>query len=239
MELNKTFKEIYEILSEVDINLPLLEVMVPLTEDEVLSEVDINLPLFEVMVPLAAEVDVFETMTSLGEMAEFDFFESMKYPIENFKCFSIQDENLEDEPCLASGYFRKSTHLELDDIPTPLVEHDSPRIEDMVTKLKEDHQVVVGMNLELTTKLDEVIKEKNDLREEFEQRMKLMGEEILSRDKALEIMRTKEKEHLAKLAMPKIDTKGKSKEVIQQPQVLDMQAKHKELKPLASMPIPS
>ncbi|KAK4855829.1 hypothetical protein QYF36_011397 [Acer negundo] len=83
----------------------------------------------------------------------------------------------------------------------------------MVTKLKEDHQVVVGMNLVLTTKLDE--------------------------DKALEIIRTKEKKHLAKLAMPNIETKGMSEEVIQQPQVLDMQAKHEELKPFASMPIPS
>ncbi|KAK4853123.1 hypothetical protein QYF36_004078 [Acer negundo] len=60
------------------------------------------------------------------------------------------------------------------------------------------------MNLELTTKLEEVIKEKNDLKEEFEQRMKLKKEEILSTDKALKIMRTKEEKHLAKHAMTKI-----------------------------------
>ncbi|KAK1559204.1 hypothetical protein Q3G72_011803 [Acer saccharum] len=69
--------------------------------------------------------------------------------------------------------------------------------------------------------------------------MRFMEAEIESRDKALEIMRIKEEKHLAKLAMPKVYTKGKPKEVIQQPQVLDMQAKHKELKPLASVPIPS
>ncbi|KAK1552117.1 hypothetical protein Q3G72_010609 [Acer saccharum] len=52
---------------------------------EVLSKVDISLPLFE-------------TMTSLGEMEEFDVFESTKHLIEILECFSIQDENLEDEP---------------------------------------------------------------------------------------------------------------------------------------------
>ncbi|KAK1564854.1 hypothetical protein Q3G72_013149 [Acer saccharum] len=102
----QTFKETYEVLSEVDISLPL-----------------------------------FETMTSLGETEEFDVFKSTKHLIEILECFSIQDENLEDKPHLASGYFMKSAHVELEDIPTSLVEQDSPRIEDMVTKLKEDHQV--------------------------------------------------------------------------------------------------
>ncbi|KAK1552260.1 hypothetical protein Q3G72_013360 [Acer saccharum] len=119
----QTFKETYEVLSEVDISLP-----------------------------------IFETMTSLGETEEFDVFDSTKHLIEILECFGIQDENLEDEPHLASGYFRESAHVELDDIPTPLFEQDSPRIEDMVTKLKEDHQVVVEMNLELTIKLDEVFR---------------------------------------------------------------------------------
>ncbi|KAK1588280.1 hypothetical protein Q3G72_021625 [Acer saccharum] len=112
---------------------------------EVLSEVDINLPLFE-------------TMTSLGETEEFDIFESTKHLIEILECFGIQNENLDGEPHLASGYFRESAHVELDDIPTPLVEQDSPRIEDMVTKLTEDHQVMLEMNLKLTTKLDEVFR---------------------------------------------------------------------------------
>ncbi|KAK1588367.1 hypothetical protein Q3G72_022545 [Acer saccharum] len=91
-------------------------------------------------------------------MTEFDVFESMKHPIENLDCFNIQDVNLENKSRLASGYFMKSAHLELDDIPTPLIEHDSLRIDDMVTKLKENHQVVVRMNLKLTTKLDEVFR---------------------------------------------------------------------------------
>ncbi|KAK1589158.1 hypothetical protein Q3G72_031079 [Acer saccharum] len=121
---------------------------------EVLSEVDISLPLFE-------------TMTLLGKTAEFDVFESTKHLIEIFECFGIQDENLEDEHRLASGYFRKSTHVELEDLPTPLVERDSARIEDMVTKLKEDHQVLVGMNLELTTKLDEVCNMLHEVWENF------------------------------------------------------------------------
>ncbi|KAK1562838.1 hypothetical protein Q3G72_017782 [Acer saccharum] len=112
---------------------------------EVLSEIDISLP-------------IFETMTSLGETEEFDVLESTKHLIEILECFGIQDEKLEDEPHLASGYFRESTHMELDDFPTPLVEHDSPRMEDMVTKLREDHQVMLEMNLELTTKLDEVFR---------------------------------------------------------------------------------
>ncbi|KAK1558423.1 hypothetical protein Q3G72_002137 [Acer saccharum] len=97
-------------------------------------------------------------MTLLEETAEFDVFESTKHLIEILECFSIQDENLEDEPLLASKNFRESAHVELEDIPTPLVEQDSPRIEDMVTKLKEDHQEVVKMNLELTIKLDEVFR---------------------------------------------------------------------------------
>ncbi|KAI9170442.1 hypothetical protein LWI28_028081 [Acer negundo] len=59
-------------------------------------------------------------------------------------------------PALHPDVFKKFAHLEVDDVPTLLVEHDFLRIEDMVTKLNEDHQVVVGMNLELTTKLDKV-----------------------------------------------------------------------------------
>ncbi|KAK1558324.1 hypothetical protein Q3G72_001084 [Acer saccharum] len=65
---------------------------------EVLSEIDINLPLFE-------------TMTSLGETEEFDVFESTRHIIEILECFGIQDEKLEDEPLLASGYFRESAHV--------------------------------------------------------------------------------------------------------------------------------
>ncbi|KAK4857055.1 hypothetical protein QYF36_024115 [Acer negundo] len=56
--------------------------------------------------------------------------------------------------------------------------------------------MVVDMNFELTTKIEEVLKENEELKEDFDRKMKLIEQEIMKREMVLEIMKAKEKEQL-------------------------------------------
>ncbi|KAK2645239.1 hypothetical protein Ddye_020434 [Dipteronia dyeriana] len=87
------------------------------------------------------------------------------------------------------------------------------RYENMIEQLKEDKQMIVALNSELTTKITGLLEEKESslqryailshevekLKEEFDHRMKLMKADIEQRDKSLEIMKIKELEDIANL----------------------------------------
>ena len=63
---------------------------------------------------------------------------------------------------------------------------------------------------------------------EFEGKMKAMEEEIKSADNALEILRGKKREIQGELAMSKIGTQVKSKEVVKPPRRKTMHVSHEE-----------
>ena len=67
------------------------------------------------------------------------------------------------------------------------------------TKIKEFEEQIERREAEKSTSS----KELEEIKEDFAKRMRLMQAEIQTRDKALEIMKTKEVDHLAKLARSK------------------------------------
>ena len=171
------------------------------------------------------------SMTVLGQTVEFEVFESMKNPLKGSVCFNITSAEQDDEPHSTFGEYVALAHSEVTN-KTPLLKHDSSSYDDTIAQLKEENRELVEKNFELTTKLDEALEENyalqdkieddfslvkdefgernESLSKEFEGKMKIMEEEIHSRDKALEILRVKNEETRVEIAMPKIGTSVKS-----------------------------
>ena len=66
------------------------------------------------------------------------------------------------------------------------------------------------------------------LSKEFEGKMKIMEEELHSRDRALEILRVKSRETRVEIAMPRIGTSVKSKGVVKPPSRKTMHVSYEE-----------
>ena len=171
----------------------------------------------------------------------------MKNPLKGSDCFNIGSAEQDDEPHYIFGDYMALAHCEVTN-EIPLLKHDSSSYEDTISQLKEENRELVERNFELTTKLDEALEENyalqdkieddfslvkdefgernESLNKEFEGKMKIMEENIHSRDKTLEILRVKSKENRVKIAMPKIGTPAMSEDVVKPPLRKTMHVSH-------------
>ena len=83
---------------------------------------------------------------------------------------------------------------------------------------------LLSLNVDYILKIDLIEKEKDsslkefeELKDDFAQKVGLLQAEIESKDEALEIMKTREHDHLVELAKAKQGLKAKGKEVIPLP----------------------
>ncbi|KAK3204963.1 hypothetical protein Dsin_019009 [Dipteronia sinensis] len=96
--------------------------------------------------------------------------------------------------------------------------------EETRVEVAQENKELISQNMDLKIKInslekerDSSLKEIKELKDDFAQRVRLMQVEIEAKDEALEIMKTRELDHLAELAKAKQELKAKEKKVISFP----------------------
>ena len=104
-------------------------------------------------------------------------------------CFGIQ-VNKESNPTLSLGNYEGLAEFPLDHRRTPLIRHESPYYEEIIARLKEENKSLQAINFELTTKLEEVLKDQDNLVDECTTRVSYIEEVALQRDQLMGIRRS-------------------------------------------------
>ncbi|KAK3221698.1 hypothetical protein Dsin_008723 [Dipteronia sinensis] len=177
------------------------------------------------------EESLEKAATQLGQLAE-------NYQRKDNEKFSIQVEQVNALTIFQSSESKQQEVLELEESSKRVDEYldelslilDEDFGEDRLGKketrveVAQENKELISQNMDLKIKInslekerDSSLKEIKELKDDFAQSVRLMQAEIEAKDEALEIMKTRELDHLAELAKAKQELKAKKKEVIPLP----------------------